>query len=275
MDANQITFGCEFEVVFPIATAPACGGYHNGIQIADLPVGWNAQRDGSITCGRGLTGVEVVSPILCGADGFRQIQQVCEWLELKGARVNKSTGFHVHVGVDRTDAKGLKRLVASVSNHEAGVYAATGTKSREHGRWCGSTRNSSAAAAVHAGNVPQSCNRYELLNLLPLLSGTRQAVEFRAFSGTTNATKALGFIRLCIGLVEKATTEKVGRRFARAYPKAMTNGEKAAARLMSYLGWDGSKAQKWGAIEADGVPTTEQGRREIVRLSKKYDRSAV
>src|SRR5437764_919765 len=91
MNATEITFGIEIECTIPVQNAPAVGGYHNGVQIAGLPAGWNAQRDSSIQAQRGFVGVEVVSPVLKGVDGTRQIKLVCEWLKQIGAKVNRST----------------------------------------------------------------------------------------------------------------------------------------------------------------------------------------
>src|SRR5262245_13438734 len=94
MNANELTFGIEIECLIPAANAPQVGGYHAGRQIEDLPTGWNAQHDGSIRTRRGYVGVEVVSPVLSGPDGVRQVKFVCEWLASIGAKVNQSTGLH-------------------------------------------------------------------------------------------------------------------------------------------------------------------------------------
>ena len=48
MTSDEMTFGVEIECIIPAANAPSVGGYHAGTQIAELPAGWNAQRDGSI-----------------------------------------------------------------------------------------------------------------------------------------------------------------------------------------------------------------------------------
>lgn len=142
MNVSEITFGVEFEVILPVGTIARVGHYHNGIQIPDLPEGWNAQGDGSIRVSEaGHVGVEVVSPILKGLDGIRQVKLVCLWLQQRGAKVNRSTGFHVHVGFGRTETEGLKRLVSTVANYEKALFAATGTKAREQGIYCRGVQN--------------------------------------------------------------------------------------------------------------------------------------
>src|SRR5262245_48018434 len=130
MNTNEITFGVEIECLVPVAANVQAGSYHHGVQVPDLPDGWNAQHDGSLHGGRGRRGIEIVSPVLKGADGFRQVKAVCEWLRRIGATVNRSTGFHVHVGVERTP-ENLKKLVTVAANFEKAIYASTGTKVRE------------------------------------------------------------------------------------------------------------------------------------------------
>jgi hypothetical protein len=93
-DASEIRFGIEMETLLPTGTCQV-GQYHHGTQVAGLPRGWNAQHDGSLhTSLPGYAGVEIVSPILKGADGLRQIAEVCTWLAAKNARVNETCGFH-------------------------------------------------------------------------------------------------------------------------------------------------------------------------------------
>src|SRR5690606_27691315 len=59
-----------------------------------------------------------------------------------------------------------------------------------------------------AVSVPLSLPRYHVLNLTNILSNGKPTVEFRLFAGTTNATKAIAYVRLCLGIVEKALTLK-------------------------------------------------------------------
>src|ERR1700687_1873180 len=122
---NEMTFGVEFELTLPNGTIQQVGGYHHGAQIPGLPDGWNAQHDGSIRAAGGRQGVEVVSPILRGIEGLEQIEKVCEGMKLTGAKVNASTGFHIHIGFDRRNKDGLRRLVSLVANFEKALFAST------------------------------------------------------------------------------------------------------------------------------------------------------
>jgi hypothetical protein len=134
MNANDLTFGIEIETHIPRG-AFHVGAYHIGAQVPGLPQGWKAMRDGSIAAPAGREGCEFVSPVLKGEAGIAQVIEVVARLNAMGAKVNASTGFHVHVGWGGDEAA-LARLVTLVANFETAIYASTGTKSREQGRWC-------------------------------------------------------------------------------------------------------------------------------------------
>lgn len=61
---------------------------------------WRFHDDGSIQDTRNDVHrtVEVVSPILSGAKGLKEVRKACAALAKAGAYVNKSCGLHVHVG---------------------------------------------------------------------------------------------------------------------------------------------------------------------------------
>jgi Putative amidoligase enzyme. len=126
--------------------------------------------------------------------------------------VNRSTGFHVHVGFNARDLAALRRLVSLVANFEKALYAATGTHSREEGHYCQGIQEDhnfvTAFRATHIARPGLCSNRYHVLNLANLLSYGKPTVEFRVFAGTTNALKAIGCVRLCLGIVEKALSMK-------------------------------------------------------------------
>jgi hypothetical protein len=271
MDANDFTFGCEFEVTFPRDTAPMAGGYLSGRSVDGLPSGWIAKTDTSITPKRGYVGIEIVSPILRGSDGLAQVQSVCKWLNEQGAIVNDTTGFHVHVGFDRTDTKGLSRLLAFVANHEKAIFATTGTKTRENNRFCKGVRESAEAKTIYANGLPRYADRYHVLNVANLANGVRPTVEFRAFAGTCSSLKAIGYIRMCVGFVQRSCTETRGRKFGRKYPESLNNGVAAVKRLIKFLGWSGKNSSVWGGIEAEGIPTMKECSKELLRLASKYD----
>jgi hypothetical protein len=277
IDVNEMTFGVEIECCLPIGVRIQVGGYHSGIQVEGLPAGWTAQHDSSLRAPRAHRGVEIVSPILKGADGLRQIKQVCDWLASKGAKVNPSCGLHVHVGWGG-DEDALKRLVHYVANFEKAIYASTGTKARENGHYCGTVRNDYTYARVFRNGERRSYfDRYKVLNLKNL--DTKHTVEFRAFAGTTSALKIISHVRMCLGMVERAVRIRKASEWngtkvnpGRGPYKGKGEGQIELTRLFFGLGWSkGDTKHVYGDIQPDGLPTIEESKAELGRLAAKYD----
>ena len=290
INASEVTFGIEIEACVPVAAVQqhniTVGGYHRGIQVAALPTGWNAQSDSSIQCERGYVGIEFVSPKLQGEDGLAQVEKVCEWLNSIGAKVNKSTGLHVHCGVDKLDAAALARLIALVSYYEKALYASTGTRSREQGHYCQTIKAKyrpvaqakKADSSVFSRMINGSHDRYYILNLVPLASGLRQAVEFRVFSGSTNATKIKAYIQLCIALICRAADSTKMVKWDAPTTKAKRYEGKGMGyatlhTLLTNIGWIKYRATTpaYGILRQD---ETKDMVAELLRLATKYDGGA-
>jgi hypothetical protein len=273
MDVSQITFGIEIETTMPATYR--IGGYRNGVQAEGLPAGWQAKHDGSIRPSRGRIGCEFVSPVLRGVEGLRQVKAAVEAITAMGGRVNRSCGFHVHVGLAREDQAGRDRLLTLVSNFETALYASTGTKRRQQTHWCRSVRqygNRQQAAQV------SSRDRYHGLNLTNWAGGTIPAVEFRFFAGTLNFGKIVAHIRQCVGLVERALKAKRVTQWVAKVPSESSpihrsgEGQTELTRLFYQLGWiKGRQEHVHGDLSAPGLPTMQQSKRALMKLARKYD----
>jgi hypothetical protein len=289
-NVNDLTFGIEIETTLPAGTIARVGGYHNGIQVPELPLGWTAEHDGSIhTRDRSARQcVEIVSPVLRGPEGLKQVLEVIAWLKTKGASVNQSTGLHVHVGWDG-DAEALRRLVFLVSHHEKALYASTGTRSREEGSYCRTVRDAADYrrhfGAPGADGRPREMvsgyhghGRYHPLNITNLATG-RGTVEFRVFSGSVNAAKVVAYVRLALALVEKALAMKkltkwVGKAVKETSPVYRKGGEGQTelTKLFYRIGWTkGEIAHTFGLLDCEGAPSIKDSKAELMRLARKYD----
>jgi hypothetical protein len=247
-----------------------------------LPAGWLADADPSIVPpNSGRFGVEFVSPILDGADGLRQLHAVVAEIKARGGQVNASCGLHVHIDFDKSNKAAKRKLAQLVANHEKALYAVTGTLSRERGvggrygtHWCKSIKQyGSAGRAIRASES----DRYHLLNLK---TGRKPTVEFRVFGASLNAVKISAWVRLCVGLVEKAVESSAPVPWnnpAKAGGLFRTNGagEKEVARLVFSLGWtyEGFGTRKYGRKKfgALGADNLDSDVREVLRLARKYD----
>ncbi len=166
--------------------------------------GWKAERDGSIRPeNTSRKGCEFVSPILKGAEGVRQIENAIDQINARGGRVNSSCGLHITVSWNG-DAAALARLISLVGNHERAIYASTGTRKREQMMYAKRIKQYG-----NKDNAKSRCesDRYHLLNLTHLTRG-KNRIEFRAFGGTLNKTKVVGYLMMVLGLVELALNTK-------------------------------------------------------------------
>ena len=282
LNANEIFFGVEIETIAPTALTRQgliVGGYHRPVQVPFLPEGWKASYDCSIHTTRGYMACEIVSPKLRGANGLKQIADVCEILTAKGFKVNSSTG--VHVSVDFTGASNdeKQRLIQTVAFCEKGIYATTGTHRRERGIYCQSVHNygtrQDAAARIDSS---YHGDRYHILNLTNLYNGQNR-VEFRAFSGSLNAKKISGWVMMCVGLVQRARGNKRMPKWTGSSDPAWVakrlgtngNGQREFIRIQQFLNWQPALRAKKTAY---GMMDSEFGfdaiQAELKRLAKKY-----
>jgi hypothetical protein len=285
MNANEIAFGIEFETTLPNSDTTPIGPYHGGYQVPWLPDGWRAERDSSIrpeTMDR--KGCEFVSPKLRGTDGLKQVEEAIDAINARGARVNASCGLHVTIEWNG-DAAALARLISLVGNHERAIFASTGTRRRE--------RTTYTKQIKQYGDKDQAKNRceadrYHLLNLTHLARG-KNRIEFRAFAGTLNKTKVLGYLMMCLGLVELALTtrrcadwdyaKKAGTKSCWDRPGAGI-GETELNRLFYRLGWTKGwykgelRNKTYGEIAGEGSQRDWKGiKTKLLDLARKYDRA--
>ncbi len=221
---DYFTFGVEIECMLPagsshaqIARAITAAGvpcYASGYDHTTQPH-WRTVSDGSL--GDYHRGVEVVSPVLRGEEGLRQLRIVCDALLAARARVNRRCGLHVHVGgwQDET-ASFAKNLVLLYRNCEAQIDSFVAPSRRGSlNSFCQPVAVSSYTRDVLSfdelvRSVGQSAGRmsarhparYRKLNLMSYYQhGT---VEFRQHQGTVEAIKAEHWVRFCLRMAAAA-----------------------------------------------------------------------
>lgn len=282
MHANEIHFGVEFETTLPARDDTNVGPYHAGTQVAWLPTGWKAERDGSIRTAPGRKCCEFVSPKLKGAAGLDQVLAGLDAINARGAKVNETCGLHVTVEWNG-DAAALARLISLVGNHEKALFASTGTRRRERTIY---TKQIKSYGSADAAKRRCEGDRYHALNLTHLARGQNR-IEFRIFAGTLNKTKVAGYIQMCLGLVELAlnSTRKSEWNYEKAEGKkscwdrpGAAAGETDLNRLFYRLGWTKGwykgelRGKRFGdvgaAIDWKATKTT------LLGLARKYDQAA-
>lgn len=218
------TFGIEIECLFPVRLTQA--HIAQALSTAGIPTEvemynhsrrghWKIVTDGSLSPNSGTSAYEVVSPVLTGATGLEQIAKVCTTLNGLGAIVNRSCGFHVHVGVsnDLDNVHFFRRLVRLYKQHMPLIEQVLAPSRRQAANhYCRDFRHHTEAALENCrtaadvmnlvnGSEPRG-DRYYKLNLNAYFR--HRTVEFRQHQGTLDAQKATMWTRFCLKLVAAA-----------------------------------------------------------------------
>jgi hypothetical protein len=245
-----LTFGAEFEILSPLSRE-ALG--RRVTELTGLPVfsffgqaptasHWKIVNDGSVR-GTGHP-LELVSPVLKGAEGVEQIRKVATALRAIGCTVNSTTGFHVHVGAPTRRIDFFKDLLKLYGRFEEAIDQTMPAARRSNGAtYCKSVKLINHAAIDSAATIPEltralqrssgaAGTRYHKVNLDSFAKhGT---VEFRQHAGTVDADKAINWITVCLRLVAAANAGKTGaataiaRDFSRLDAKARAVAEAVA-----------------------------------------------
>lgn len=230
---NQLTFGVELEVTF----GSEYRADRNAMEVARTAVsnlgfaGWKVVPDASVS-----NGCEVVSPILQGENGMKQVQKVCDAIKATGLNANQSCGFHVHIGAREFSVTQLANVCRAFKANEA-HFDSIVAPSRRNNRYA--QNHYSSTIPVRAGSVAAIARefnggyddrnhytsyRYRKLNLQSY--ACHGTLEFRQHQGTVEAERALGWIRLVTGFFAAAVSgDFAATDFAQFAAKA---GDRAA-----------------------------------------------
>lgn len=161
---------------------------------------WKLVTDGSL---EGNNTFELVSPILEGEDGLKELEKVCWILDFCDVKVNETCGFHVHMDASTFSLNTWKNLALSYKHIEH-VIDSFMPGSRRNNTYCRSLNGISDNNITQADSISDlqrvfENQRYYKLNLEAY--SRHRTVEFRQHSGTTNFTKMDKWIRFLNGLV--------------------------------------------------------------------------
>lgn len=293
LSASEYTFGVEIETIIPHGTGIRVGGYHRPVELntpewPSLPNGkaFMTSSDSSINARDGRD-CEFVSPVLKGETGIQLVRDTIVKMNDVGARVNASCGVHVHVGLpecltESEVAQAIERLANLVGRHEAGIMASTGSKRRfSRNNWCHPIKHKVRTTNWGKTRLERNCissSRYNGLNLRPIVTGQRRAVEFRYFSGSTNAIKIEAWIKMCIALVQAAVnsdrkTNPITQPAGAGNFKPSTQAGRELERLFQAIGWTGTANAQGGQV--DNQKITRNDRKILRDMAFKFGRSRV
>ena len=182
---------------------------------------WRVVPDGSLSGGEASG--EIVSPILCYSD-IEELQNIVRAVRVAGARVDQTTGVHIHVGAERFDAKSVTNLVKLMHKQERLIEHALCVREARLARYCRpidpdflerleawrpqTMRKLAEAWYGYSDAIPNRyhSSRYRSLNLNSL--HFRGTIEFRLFNGTLHAGEVKAYVQLTLALAAKALASK-------------------------------------------------------------------
>ena len=172
---------------------------------------WKITSDGSLT---GNQSFELVSPILHGEEGLKDLEKVCWVLELCDVKVNNSCGLHIHMDAAGFTLQTWKNLALSYKRLEK-VIDAFMPSSRRNNRFCQGFANITETQIKSAGTITDlrrafGNDRYRKVNLEAY--ARHRTVEFRQHSGTTNFTKMSAWVYFLAKLITFAENGEVQNR---------------------------------------------------------------
>lgn len=238
IELPKLTYGVEIEINFnrkggeslsrtilagilEEAGVPAVAGLSNR-----RPGHWTVVNDSSC-------GWEVVSPVLCGPDGFVQIEKVMDALRAAGCYTTLSCGQHVHIGAKDMEVGQIRRIVQSYDANEIFYDSIQPRKRRGDGtgkgRYCQSIRSTWTLSRLDECSETEELaywqeSRYSKVNLFSYRKhGT---IEFRHHYATLRPQMTCAWIRHLLDLAVRCRYEMPDRRFDDIFRVDATHFEK-------------------------------------------------
>lgn len=189
---------------------------------------WKIHNDNSIKCDINKPNCftfELVSPILRGENGLREIRNTIKYLQSMNPTVNQSSAFHVHIQAPKYDndlfvMADLKKICQNWMKYEEGFELLV-SKSRQGtvNKYCVSNRSKSRLSNSDLNDRIEGVKG--LRNLIELVSGEdryvkmnlhslkkHSTIEFRLHQGTYEIEKIENWIKLLLLFVHNSSVGK-------------------------------------------------------------------
>lgn len=177
----------------------------------------------------GINPIECVTPVLKGRNGLAALKNACATLNAVGAKVNKSTGLHVHIGAkDLTPAQYCNvfynyQMLESLIDS----FMAESRRANNNG-FCMSLRGKYLRTCETREEVYQALGGSRYYKVNPCSWSRHQTIEFRQHQGSTDFEKISNWVAFCAKLVSWSRDNRMTRAIASIDEiPFLTNDEKA------------------------------------------------
>lgn len=170
---------------------------------------WKLVTDSSLS---GNNTFELVSPVLEGQNGLKELKKVCWVLDACDVKVNASCGLHIHFDAANFSLQTWKNIAISYKHIEL-VIDKFMPESRRNNNYCRSLRNiteqkiNNAQSIDNLQQVAFENTRYFKVN--PQSYSRHKTIEFRQHAGSINYDKISNWVLFLNGLVTFAQQQPI------------------------------------------------------------------
>lgn len=191
---------------------------------------WKLVTDSSL---QGNNTFELVSPILEGEAGLKELEKVCWVLDFCQVKINDSCGLHVHLDAEGFNMNTWKNLALTYKHLES-VIDAFMPGSRRNNQYCKSLNRVSDEKIKEARTIDAlrdvfHRDRYQKVNFEAY--SRHKTVEFRQHSGTINFIKMENWIRFINNMITFAKQTVTPARTTLANLPFLTEDQKIYFKL--------------------------------------------
>lgn len=205
-NANILTFGVEIECYNVLRSCLINEVSQRNVSIqsegynhTDNNHYYKIVSDGSI---QGNDGQEVVSPILKGKDGLNSLKNVCDSLDAVGAKVNRSTGLHVHFDASKISDAHFVNIFKNYQKLESVIdsFMPNSRRANNNGYCASLIGLNYNRCETKSDVISLNRTRYRKVNAESYLR--HKTIEFRQHSGTTEYEKMANWINFLRKLIQ-------------------------------------------------------------------------
>ena len=194
---------------------------------------WKITSDASIN---GRNAFELVSPILQGQNGLRQLKKACKVLNDLGAQVNVSCGLHVHLDSQEMNVDEILSVYNRYCDYTSQIDQVVSPSRRGEGaRYVSQVKRVNRKFHSKRG-LARHQNKYRKVNLVNIAS--RGSIEFRQHQGTTDYTKISNWLSFLMQFVEASRHTKKINSSNRVYKQIRNVLENNGYEMNFDRGWN-------------------------------------